>query len=452
MIKIKPQNPKGVRDYLPQENRRREYIIHILRNQFERFGFQSIYTPVFERLETLQGKYGDEGDKLLFKILNSGEYISETAKEILSKESIPYGRLTSEISSKGLRYDHTVPLARFVSQHQNELTFPFKRYVIAPVWRADRPQKGRYQEFYQCDVDVVGSKGLVSDVEMVSLIDTVFQELKLKVEIKINNRKIYNGICQIIGIEDRLQTTVSTILDKWDKIGDEKLQEELTNCIGLEKTNQIIEWVSIKTLNDLEARSKNTNELFQKGMEELKYIFQYAHSKNITLDLKLLRGLDYYTGTVLEVVSQEVKMGSILGGGRYDNLTELFGLKDMSGIGVSFGLDRIYDVMTELHRFPEEKTEKKILILYLHEPALEQYYSLLTQIRRENIAVDLYPALSKIDKQLNYADKSGYTHAIIIGEEEWNKQSVQFKDLQKRKQQSIPINELISTIHTNQEF
>ncbi len=443
MLKIKPQNPKGVRDYLPLENTRREHIIAVIKKHFELYGFQSIYNPVFERLETLQGKYGDEGDKLLFKILNSGDYLDEKGLEIIENKPIHYGKLTQEISSKGLRYDHTVPLARFVAQHQNDLTFPFKRYVIGPVWRADRPQKGRYQEFFQCDADIVGSKGLVGDVEMITLIDNVFSELNLKIEIKINNRKIYNGICESIGIEEGEITTVSTILDKWDKIGEEKVVEELSKLIGEEKTSKLIAILSIKNVSELSAIE---NVELNEGIRELEYIFKYSRSQNLKFDLRLLRGLDYYTGTVLEMVSTEMEYGSIGGGGRYDDLTELFGLRDMSGIGISFGLDRVYDVMTELNRFPSEENKKKILILNLTERAIDQYYSLLTEIRKAGKVVDLYPNQTKMDKQLTYADKAGYTHAILIGEDELANQHVQIKNLKERKQESIDIKDLINKL------
>jgi histidyl-tRNA synthetase len=442
MLKIKPQNPKGVRDYLPAENARREYIIGIIRKHFELYGFHSIYNPVFERLETLQGKYGDEGDKLLFKILNSGDYLDEKGLEIIENKPIQFGKLTQEISSKGLRYDHTVPLARFVAQHQNDLTFPFKRYVIGPVWRADRPQKGRYQEFFQCDADIVGSKGLIGDVEMVTLIDNVFSELNLKVDIKINNRKIYNGICHEVGIEENQITPVSTILDKWDKIGEEKVKEELGMIIGNEKTTKLLAFLEIKSIDTFISDNLQINE----GLEELRYIFKHSKSANLKFDLRLLRGLDYYTGTVLEMVTTEMEYGSICGGGRYDNLTEMFGLKDMSGIGISFGLDRVYDVMTELNRFPSEENKKKILILNLTEKAIGQYYSLLTEIRGAGKVVDLFPTLAKMDKQLAYADKCGYTHAILIGEDEFAKNQAQIKNLKERKQESLEMKDLINNL------
>ena len=555
MIKIKPQNPKGVRDYLPLENQRREYIISVIKKHYELYGFQSIYNPVFEKLETLQGKYGDEGDKLLFKILNSGEYLEKKAKFIeisstlklyiksliskiindeisnnlssmdldpkinldwfytevnefakkirighfvnsrfkedfeiqvidylksaltycydcpddeqlelktidsfsaylaekyfLNQESTYFLEakyITKNISEKGLRYDHTVPLARFVSQHQNELTFPFKRYVIGSVWRADRPQRGRYQEFFQCDADIVGSKGLVSDVEMITLIDSVFKELNLKVEIKINNRKIYNGICEEIGIEEGQITPVSTILDKWDKIGEEKVKEELSQIIGEAKTQNLIDILAVNTPEELNLKLITHNSKLTEGLSELNYIFTHSRSENLKFDLKLLRGLDYYTGTVLEMVSTEMVYGSIGGGGRYDDLTELFGLKDMSGIGISFGLDRVYDVMTELKRFPENTESKKILVLNLTEAAISQYFSLLSEIRGAGKVVDLYPTIAKMDKQLTYADKAGYTFAILIGEDELGNNQAQIKNLKERRQESIDIKDLINKL------
>lgn len=446
MLKIKPQNPKGVRDYLPLENQRREYIISVIKKHFELYGFQSIYNPVFERLETLQGKYGDEGDKLLFKILNSGDYLDEKGLEIIENKPIQFGKLTQEISSKGLRYDHTVPLARFVSQHQNELTFPFKRYVIGPVWRADRPQKGRYQEFFQCDADIVGSKGLVSDVEMITLIDSVFKELNLKVEIKINNRKIYNGICEEVGIAENHITSVSTILDKWDKIGEEKVKEELLQLIGNEATDKLTSVLAAQSPEELKSKLITNNSKLTEGLSELNYIFTHSKSENLKFDLKLLRGLDYYTGTVLEMVSTEMVYGSIGGGGRYDDLTELFGLKDMSGIGISFGLDRVYDVMTELKRFPENAEGKKALILNLTEAATSQYFTLLSEIRSEGKIVDLYPTIVKMDKQLTFADKAGYSYAIIIGENELNNNQVTIKDLKQRQQATIDNSQLLDAL------
>ncbi|MFN5847721.1 MAG: histidine--tRNA ligase [Chitinophagales bacterium] len=446
MLKIKPQNPKGVRDYLPLENQRREYIISVIKKHYELYGFQSIYNPVFERLETLQGKYGDEGDKLLFKILNSGDYLDEKGLEIIENKPIQFGKLTQEISSKGLRYDHTVPLARFVSQHQNELTFPFKRYVIGPVWRADRPQKGRYQEFFQCDADLVGSKGLVGDVEMITLIDSVFKELNLKVEIKINNRKIYNGICEEVGIAENHITSVSTILDKWDKIGEEKVKEELSQLIGNEATDKLVYVLAAQSPVELNSKLIASNSKLTEGLSELNYIFTHSKSENLKFDLKLLRGLDYYTGTVLEMVSTEMVYGSIGGGGRYDDLTELFGLKDMSGIGISFGLDRVYDVMTELRRFPENSEAKRTLILNLTEAATSHYFSLLSEIRGEGKIVDLYPNRAKMDKQLAYADKAGYSYAIIIGENELKENRIQIKNLKERSQVLVEKEIILSII------
>jgi len=546
MLKIKPQNPKGVRDFLPKENQRREYIISVIKKHYERYGFESIYTPSFERLDTLQGKYGEEGDKLLFKILNSGEYlekkaefieisatlkillksiliniidakilegttsqinfeelyreINDTAKKfrlqnivkprlkddfeikvidyiksaltycsdcppneqlplkslnsfsafliknyLLNEENVYFLEskyITKNISEKGLRYDLTVPLARLVSQHQNELSFPFKRYHIAPVWRADRPQKGRYQEFFQCDADIVGTKSLVADVEFINLIQDVFSELNLKVEIKINNRKVFNGICQSIGILD-VSTKISTILDKWDKIGEEKVREELTQIIDSNQIDKLIQILSLEKIEDLESIEDVS---LQEGVAELKYIFKYAQTTNLKFDLKLLRGLDYYTGTVLEVVSSELPMGSLLGGGRYDNLTEIFGLKDVSGIGISFGLDRIYDLMNDLNRFPGNHQTKKILILNLTDKAIDQYYSLLREIRKQNISIDLYPTIAKMDKQLTYADKCEYTHAILIGENELAANQITIKNLRERKQNIVSQGELLNYI------
>lgn len=441
-MKIKPQNPKGVRDFLPIENKKREYIISVIKKHYELFGFESIYTPAFERLETLQGKYGDEGDKLLFKILNSGEYITNEAQKNILSEQIQYGELTRTLSSKGLRYDLTVPLARLVSQHQNDITFPFKRYHIAPVWRADRPQRGRYQEFFQCDADIVGTKSLLADIDLINLIQNVFEELDLKVEIILNNRKIFNGICLDAGIVEQ-SLKVSTILDKWDKIGEEKVQEELKQLVGIDSTNKLLKLISIQNYEELE----DTNDQIKLGKEEVRFIFQKTDAINLKFDLKLLRGLDYYTGTVLEVVSTEISMGSLLGGGRYDNLTELFGLNNISGIGISFGLDRIYDAMVELEKFTDMKREKKALVLYLYEESLPEYFKILKTLRNSGINADIYPSYSKIDKQLIYADKCNYSHAIIVGEAEHQSGQILIKRLETREQITINnLQELVANI------
>lgn len=437
MIKIKPQNPKGVRDFLPIENKNREYIIDVLCKQFELYGFESIYTPAFERLETLVGKYGEEGEKLLFKILNSGNFLSdeETLNTIRTNPELT-SKITAMISSKGLRYDHTVPLARFVSQHQNELTFPFRRYIIGPVWRADRPQKGRYQEFFQCDIDVVGVKSLLNEIEIIELANSVFNILNLNVEIKINNKNIFNGLCHYFNAE-KDTILISTIIDKWDKIGEEKVIEELMKLETF-TDNNVNEFVEILKNNDL-ALLQGKNDTIDKGIEEIEFLMNHTKVESLMFDGRLVRGLDYYTGTVFEVVSKELSYGSIAGGGRYDNLTEIFGMKDMAGVGFSFGLDRIYDVMIELNKFKDIPKRKKILILNLEKSLTNKYLELLSNFRKIGMTSELYPVKSKMDKQLGYADKKQFDYALILGEDELSKQQVSIKNLVKRTQETYSL-------------
>lgn len=437
MIKIKPQNPKGVRDFLPKENKNREYIIDVLKKQFEIFGFESIYTPAFERLETLVGKYGEEGEKLLFKILNSGNFLSETETlELIKNYPEQTSKITAQISSKGLRYDHTVPLARFVSQHQNELTFPFRRYAIGPVWRADRPQKGRYQEFFQCDIDVVGVRSLINDVEIVELISSVFKTLNLKVEIRVNNKNIFNGLCEYYKVEEHL-VSISTIIDKWDKIGEEKVYEELVKLseFTTEKALEFITELKSGALNALKMK----NETIDKGISEIEYLFNNTDVGELVYDSKLVRGLDYYTGTVFEVVSTEMQYGSIAGGGRYDNLTEIFGMKDMAGIGFSFGLDRIYDIMIDLGKFEIIPKRKKLVVLNLSNELLSKYLKLVSNFRKMGMTSELYPVVTKMDKQLVYADKKEFDYALILGEDEMSKNQVSIKNLKKRTQETYSL-------------
>ena len=404
---MKPTIPKGTRDFLPNEMAKRNYIFNTIKEVFRLYGFNQIETPAMENLSTLMGKYGEEGDKLLFKILNSGDYLANvSADELVTKES---NKLVNKFSEKGLRYDLTVPFARFVVQYRDKITFPFKRYQIQPVWRADRPQKGRYREFFQCDADIVGSDSLVNEVELIQLIDDVFTRLQLNVLIKLNNRKILSGIAELIGEHDKI-VDITVAIDKYEKIGLENVQKEL-----LEKglTLHAIETITpIITLSGdngtkLEMLKKvlATSSVGMEGIQELQTVLNYVAGLNlksaIEIDLTLARGLNYYTGAILEVKSLDVQIGSITGGGRYDNLTGVFGMQGVSGVGISFGADRIYDVLNQLELYPKEKmNQTNVLVLPFGEK--EQVYGLeiVKELRKNGIATELYPDVVKIKKQL----------------------------------------------------
>ena len=413
----KPSIPKGTRDFSPAEVAKRNYIISIMRNHFEKFGYQPIETPSFENSETLMGKYGEEGDRLIFKILNSGDYLDKVSAEEL--RTINYKQLTGKISEKALRYDLTVPFARYVVQHQGEIEFPFKRYQIQPVWRADRPQKGRFREFYQCDADVVGSTSLWQEVELVQLYDSVFAELGLNgVTIKINNRKILSGIAEVIGASDKL-IDFTVALDKLDKIGEEGVKKEMLEKgileSALEKVQPLFNFTGtiqekLEKLSILLADSEEG----KKGIEELRFIFDNviklgSQKAILDLDVTLARGLNYYTGAIFEVAPPaKVSMGSIGGGGRYDDLTGIFGLKNMSGVGISFGLDRIYLVLEELNLFPPtvSATTKVMFLNYGEDQAFEAMKTIAI-LRNQNIKAELYPDAAKIDKQFKHAERRG---------------------------------------------
>ena len=433
---MKPTIPKGTRDFLPNEMAKRNYIFNTIKEVFRLYGFNQIETPAMENLSTLMGKYGEEGDKLLFKILNSGDYLANvSADELVTKES---NKLVNKFSEKGLRYDLTVPFARFVVQYRDKITFPFKRYQIQPVWRADRPQKGRYREFFQCDADIVGSDSLVNEVELIQLIDDVFTRLQLNVLIKLNNRKILSGIAELIGEHDKI-VDITVAIDKYEKIGLENVQKEL-----LEKglTLHAIETITpIITLSGdngtkLEMLKKvlATSSVGMEGIQELQTVFNYVAGLNlktaIEIDLTLARGLNYYTGAILEVKSLDVQIGSITGGGRYDNLTGVFGMQGVSGVGISFGADRIYDVLNQLELYPKEKmNQTNVLVLPFGEK--EQVYGLeiVKELRKNGIATELYPDVVKIKKQLAYADNNGIPYVILIGENEINTQTLTLKDM-----------------------
>ena len=411
----KPSIPKGTRDFSPIEVSKRNYIISIMRNHFEKFGYQPIETPSFENSDTLMGKYGEEGDRLIFKILNSGDYLDKVSNDEL--QSSNYKQLTGKISEKALRYDLTVPFARYVVQHQNEIEFPFKRYQIQPVWRADRPQKGRFREFYQCDADVVGSKSLWQEVELIQLYDAVFTTLDLHgVTIKINNRKILSGIAEVIGASDKL-IDFTVALDKLDKIGEEGVKKEM-----IEKGISELALVKVQPLFNFSGTFQekidqlsgllSTSEEGKKGIMELQFICDAVSKLGLQtaildLDVTLARGLNYYTGAIFEVAPpSSVAMGSIGGGGRYDDLTGIFGLKDISGVGISFGLDRIYLVLEELNLFPETvTTTTQVLFLNLGEAEAFQAMKAIQQLRIQNIKTELYPDIAKIDKQFKHAEK-----------------------------------------------
>jgi histidyl-tRNA synthetase len=455
----KPSIPKGTRDFSPAEVAKRQYIIQVIKSNFEKFGFQPIETPSFENSETLMGKYGEEGDRLIFKILNSGDYLAKAnATHLEAKDST---KLTASISEKALRYDLTVPFARYVVQHQNEIEFPFKRYQIQPVWRADRPQKGRFREFYQCDADVVGSKSLWQEVELIQLYDAVFTDLGLKgVTIKINNRKILSGIAEVIGASDKL-IDFTVALDKLDKIGQDGVKTEMLEKgiseAAIQKVQPLFNFTGtisekIQKLATLLASSSEG----MKGIEELKFICEAVaelglNKANLDLDVTLARGLNYYTGAIFEVAPpKEISMGSIGGGGRYDDLTGIFGLKEMSGVGISFGLDRIYLVIEELDLFPKTVTTTS-KALFINYGEKEAFYSMkaIKKLREFGIKVELYPDAVKVGKQFMHADKRAIKYAVIVGETEMNEGKFALKNLVSGEQVTLNFEELKSTLTTN---
>jgi len=453
---IKPITPKGTRDFSSTEVVRRTYLRQLLQEAFETFGFQPIETPSFEKLETLTGVYGEEGDRLVFKILNSGEKVKKADLEALTQGD--FKKFVHSLSEKALRYDLTVPFARYVAQHQNEILFPFRRYQIQPVWRADRPQYGRFQEFFQCDADIVGSRSLWQEIEMLSLYDNVFSKLKMEgVSLKINHRKILAGIAALLGAESKL-TTFTVALDKLDKIGKEGVLKELRsndfNENTLDTLGVLLELKgnAFDQLHILEKLFVNQDEGLE-GINELKFIFsklQASDLKTITLnyDLTLARGLHYYTGMIVEVSAPEnVKMGSIGGGGRYDDLTGTFGLKNMSGIGISFGFERIYLVMEALTLFPETlHTTPKVLFANFGEAPAEIAYQYVNKLRSIDVACELYPTEVKLKKQLAYANDKKIPKVILIGSEELEQNKFVIKDMDTSVQTSHPITELLSLL------
>ena len=448
----KPTIPKGTRDFSPEEVRKRNYIVQKIQEAFQRYGFQPIETPSFERTETLMGKYGEEGDRLIFRILDAGDFLKEVPQEIFQAQNSQ--KMVSYISGKALRYDLTVPFARYVVQHQNEITFPFKRYQIQPVWRADRPQKGRYREFYQCDADVVGANGLWQEVEFVQLYDTVFSSLSLKgVTVKMNHRKILSGFAQMIEAPEKL-VDFTVALDKLDKIGKEKVEEEmLQRGISAEAIAKIQPVFALK--GSFQEKITQLKELLSnspiglEGVADLEFIYQTVQELGLQaaileLDVTLARGLNYYTGTIFEVAPpKEVALGSIGGGGRYDELTEIFGLRGMSGIGISFGLDRIYLVMSQMDLFPQflEGGLEILCVNFGNQEALEAF-KLVQQLRAKGYKAELYPESTKLKKQLAYADSRQVKYVILIGEEELSQGKAVLKNMQTGVQETYPIGQV----------
>lgn len=448
---MKPSLAKGTRDFAAKEVINRRYIIEILQRNFELFGFQPLETPSFENLATLTGKYGEEGDRLIFKILNSGDYAAKTKDEDWHAKNSQ--KLIAQISEKALRYDLTVPFARFVAMHHGQMVFPYKRYQIQPVWRADRPQKGRFREFYQCDADVVGSESLWQEVELIRLYLKSFSELQIPVTLHINNRKILSGLADFAGIKDQL-IDFTVALDKLDKIGKDGVVKELSekniSDEAIEKLSFLFEQKSDAMQNVLELKEKfQGNETGLKGVEELEFVLEKCLSlgiptENILFDITLARGLDYYTGAIFEVKADGVEMGSVGGGGRYDNLTEVFGVKNIPGIGISFGLDRIYLVMEELQLFPEnnESSVKYLFANYGEKEALEAL-KILAELQSKGISAELYPEAAKLKKQFTYAEKKQIPNIVFIGESEIAEQKVTVKNFGTGEQQSYLLSEFL---------
>lgn len=449
----KPSIPKGTRDFTPREMANRNYIFSTIKEVFRLYGFQQIETPAMENLSTLMGKYGEEGDKLLFKILNSGDFIGGvTEAELNERNSV---KLTNKISEKGLRYDLTVPFARFVVQNRDKISFPFKRYQIQPVWRADRPQKGRYREFYQCDVDVVGSDSLLNELELIQIVDEVYRRLSIRVVIKLNNRKILSGIAEIIGEAEKI-TDITVAIDKLDKIGLEKVNEEIAS-------KGISEEAIARLQPILKLSGSNSEKLAQlkevlknsatglKGIEEMETILGLCEIMQVAtpveLDLTLARGLNYYTGAIFEVKALDVQIGSITGGGRYDNLTGVFGLEGVSGVGISFGADRIYDVLNQLQLYPETSVEQtRVLFVTFGWNELKYSLSWAAHLRAQGINVEVYPEPAKMKKQMSYADGKQIPYVAIVGENEMNENKVMLKDMTSGEQKQLTLEEIMKAI------
>lgn len=456
MSKDKPGIPKGTRDFSPEEMARRNHIFNTIRTVFSLYGYQPIETPAMENLNTLLGKYGEEGDKLLFKILNSGDYLKDIATNEINSGNT--NALSVKLCEKGLRYDLTVPFARYVVQHQNEIAFPFKRYQIQPVWRADRPQKGRYREFYQCDADVIGSPSLLNEVELLMMVDEVFRRLGLSITVKLNNRKILRGIAETIGLADRI-TDITVAIDKIEKVGIEAVNSELRGKgipdSAIASLNPIITLTGnnqnkIQEINRVLCRS----EVGIAGANELLEILDCLAtagkiSAGLEIDLSLARGLNYYTGTIIEVKANDVQIGSICGGGRYDDLTGIFGLRGVSGVGISFGADRIYDVMMQLNLFPANLTSSSQVLFTNLGPSEARYSLPLAQeIRALGVSAELYPESAKLRKQLDYANRRNIAIVAIAGESELAANAITLKHMTTGKQETVPLTAMASLIHS----
>ena len=449
----KPSIPKGTRDFSPVEMAKRNYIFNTIREVFHLFGYQQIETPSMENLSTLMGKYGDEGDKLLFKIQNSGDYFSGlTDEELLSRNA---AKLASKFCEKGLRYDLTVPFARYVVMHRDEISFPFKRYQIQPVWRADRPQKGRYREFYQCDADVVGSNSLLNEVELVQMIDRVYGKFGIRVSIKINNRKILTGIAEIIGEADKI-VDITVAIDKLDKIGLDNVNAELASKgIPQEAIEKLQPIIMLSGTNEEKLETLKTvlasSETGLKGVEESEFILKTVASlgvkSEVELDLTLARGLNYYTGAIFEVKALDVQIGSISGGGRYDNLTGVFGMSGMSGVGISFGADRIYDVLNQLDLYPKEAVNAtQLLFVNFGDKEASYCLPILSQARNAGIRAEIYPDSAKMKKQMSYANDKNIPFVAIVGENEMNEGKLTLKNMTTGEQSLVTPDELLTIV------
>lgn len=449
----KPSIPKGTRDFSPFEMSKRNYIFDTIKSVFTLHGFHQIETPAMENLSTLMGKYGDEGDKLLFKILNSGDFLSNVNDEQLAERNST--KLMRSIAEKGLRYDLTVPFARFVVQHQNEIKFPFKRFQIQPVWRADRPQRGRYREFYQCDADVIGTDSLLNEVDLLQIIDEVFCRFGINIAIKLNNRKVLSGIAETIGEPDKI-VDITVAIDKIDKIGIDNVNAELLDKgISQKAVEQLQPVLTLSGSNEDKLNSLATllanSEVGMKGIEELRFVMNKTNEigvkATIDLDPSLARGLNYYTGTIIEVKALDVEIGSITGGGRYDNLTGVFGLDNVSGVGISFGADRIYDVLNQLDLYPEAtRTTTKVLFVNFGEAEATASLKHIKKLRASGISAEIFPESSKMRKQMGYANDNGIPFVAIIGETELANGTIMLKDMNLGTQQPLTIDEVIEKL------
>lgn len=449
----KPSIPKGTRDFSPIEMAKRNYIFNTIKEVFLLYGFQQIETPAMENLSTLMGKYGEEGDKLLFKMLNSGDYLKNAPAEMLEQHD--YIHLIPKISEKGLRYDLTVPFARYVVMHRNDIQFPFKRYQIQPVWRADRPQKGRYREFYQCDADVVGSDSLMNEIELVGMIDEVFERFGINVIIKINNRKVLSGIAEVIGAPDKI-VDITVAIDKIDKIGLENVNAELLEKgLSQDAVDALQPLLTLSGSNEEKLATLSTllasSEVGMKGVEELRYVLSNSEAQQpkgvVELDVSLARGLNYYTGTIIEVKAKDVVIGSITGGGRYDNLTGVFGMSGTSGVGISFGADRIYDVLNTLELYPKDTlASTKVLFVNFGEKEGAQSLQYVMKLRANGIPAEIYPDSTKMKKQMSYANDKNVAYVAMVGETEMANGTIALKCMETGEQENLTINEVISKL------